>query len=191
MCWRSFFRCRNPRPKCLAVLVINQNLTLLMCLTSGCWFKPVRQIQTTLFGGLFSLYLLSHLRSYCLISPAFPFSAPRRNLESICHQFSQEREINAGTGCELLTVLSLRVSCLKQFFFHFQNEGCDGVLGSSAVIDKCGVCGGRDSSCQKVTGSFQNVTVPLGYHKILDIPMGATFINITERRASPNYLGEN
>ncbi|XP_054637197.1 thrombospondin type-1 domain-containing protein 4 isoform X2 [Dunckerocampus dactyliophorus] len=67
-------------------------------------------------------------------------------------------------------------------------EGCDGTLGSGSVIDKCGVCGGRDSSCQKVTGSFQNVTVPLGYHKILDIPAGATFINITERRASPNYL---
>ncbi|XP_012721199.2 thrombospondin type-1 domain-containing protein 4 [Fundulus heteroclitus] len=67
-------------------------------------------------------------------------------------------------------------------------EGCDGALGSSAVVDKCGVCGGRDSSCRKVTGSFQNGTVPLGYHKILDIPPGATFINITERRASPNYL---
>uniref|UniRef100_A0A1A8UI56 ADAMTS-like 4 n=1 Tax=Nothobranchius furzeri TaxID=105023 RepID=A0A1A8UI56_NOTFU len=67
-------------------------------------------------------------------------------------------------------------------------EGCDGVLGSSAAIDKCGVCGGRDTSCQKVAGSFQNVTVPLGYHKILDIPAGATFINVTERRASPNYL---
>lgn len=67
-------------------------------------------------------------------------------------------------------------------------EGCDGVLGSGSVIDKCGVCGGRDTSCRKVAGSFQNVTVPLGYHKILDIPPGATFINITERRASPNYL---
>ncbi|XP_031709035.1 thrombospondin type-1 domain-containing protein 4 isoform X1 [Anarrhichthys ocellatus] len=67
-------------------------------------------------------------------------------------------------------------------------EGCDGVLGSSSVIDKCGVCGGRESSCRKVTGSLQNVTVPLGYHKILDIPPGATFIDITERRASPNYL---
>uniref|UniRef100_A0A7N6AA71 PLAC domain-containing protein n=1 Tax=Anabas testudineus TaxID=64144 RepID=A0A7N6AA71_ANATE len=67
-------------------------------------------------------------------------------------------------------------------------EGCDGVLGSGSVIDKCGVCGGREVSCRKVTGSFQNVTVPLGYHKILDIPPGATFINITERRASPNYL---
>ncbi|XP_029694476.1 thrombospondin type-1 domain-containing protein 4 isoform X2 [Takifugu rubripes] len=67
-------------------------------------------------------------------------------------------------------------------------EGCDGVLGSGSVIDKCGVCGGRDSSCRKVRGSFQNVTVPHGYHKILDIPAGATFINVTERRASPNYL---
>lgn len=67
-------------------------------------------------------------------------------------------------------------------------EGCDGILGSGSVIDKCGVCGGKESSCRKVTGSFQNVTVPLGYYKILDIPPGATFINITERRASPNYL---
>ena len=78
---------------------------------------------------------------------------------------------------------SLSVSCL-------QSEGCDGILGSGAVIDRCGVCGGKDTSCRKVTGSFQNVTVPLGYHKILDIPAGATFINITERRASPNYLGK-
>uniref|UniRef100_A0A8C7Z2Y3 PLAC domain-containing protein n=1 Tax=Oryzias sinensis TaxID=183150 RepID=A0A8C7Z2Y3_9TELE len=67
-------------------------------------------------------------------------------------------------------------------------EGCDGVLGSSTVIDKCGVCGGQDSSCRKVTGSFQNATVTLGYHKILDIPAGARLINITERRSSPNYL---
>lgn len=74
--------------------------------------------------------------------------------------------------------------------FSCQTEGCDGVLGSGSVIDKCGVCGGRETSCRKVTGSFHNTTVPLGYHKILDIPPGATFINITERRASPNYLGK-
>uniref|UniRef100_H3CRK1 Uncharacterized protein n=1 Tax=Tetraodon nigroviridis TaxID=99883 RepID=H3CRK1_TETNG len=67
-------------------------------------------------------------------------------------------------------------------------EGCDGILGSGAVVDKCGLCGGREASCRKVTGSFQNLTVPHGYHKILDIPAGATFITVTERRASPNYL---
>ncbi|KPP60888.1 hypothetical protein Z043_121072 [Scleropages formosus] len=69
-----------------------------------------------------------------------------------------------------------------------QYEGCDGVLGSGLVRDKCGICGGRDTSCRRVTGSFRNSSVPVGYHHILDIPPGATAINITERKASPNYL---
>ncbi|XP_062848683.1 thrombospondin type-1 domain-containing protein 4 [Trichomycterus rosablanca] len=68
------------------------------------------------------------------------------------------------------------------------SEGCDGVVDSGKVRDRCGVCGGSDGSCVRVSGSFQNSSVPLGYHKILDIPTGATGINITERHASPNYL---
>ncbi|XP_061885653.1 thrombospondin type-1 domain-containing protein 4 [Entelurus aequoreus] len=94
----------------------------------------------------------------------------------------QAEQVRDGTPCFNVTSNDVCVEgrCLT--------EGCDGTLGSGSVMDKCGVCGGRDSSCQRVTGSFHNVTVPLGYHKILDIPAGATFINITERRASPNYL---
>ncbi|XP_047454821.1 thrombospondin type-1 domain-containing protein 4 isoform X2 [Mugil cephalus] len=94
----------------------------------------------------------------------------------------QAERVRDGTPCFNVSANDVCVEgrCLT--------EGCDGVLGSSSVIDKCGVCGGRDASCRKVTGSFQNVTVPLGYHKILDIPPRATLINITERRASPNYL---
>lgn len=102
-----------------------------------------------------------------------------------------ERKRFLGRLCQKVSLFYLFVSFSPlNRFFPFQTEGCDGVLGSGAVIDKCGVCGGRESSCRKVAGSFQNVTVPHGYHKILDIPSGATFINITERRASPNYLGE-
>ncbi|KAK1896055.1 ADAMTS-like protein 4, partial [Dissostichus eleginoides] len=94
----------------------------------------------------------------------------------------QAERVRDGTPCFNVSTndICLEGQCLT--------EGCNGVLGSGSVIDKCGVCGGRESSCRKVTGSFQNVSVPLGYHKILDIPPGATFINITERRASPNYL---
>ncbi|KAK5862231.1 hypothetical protein PBY51_017649 [Eleginops maclovinus] len=94
----------------------------------------------------------------------------------------QAERVRDGTPCFNVSTNDICVEgrCLT--------EGCNGVLGSGSVIDKCGVCGGRESSCRKVTGSFQNVTVPLGYHKILDIPPGATFINITERRTSPNYL---
>lgn len=32
--------------------------------------------------------------------------------------------------------------------------GCDGNLGSKKKFDKCGVCGGDNKSCKKVTGLF-------------------------------------
>lgn len=110
--------------------------------------------------------------------------------------YTTNSEIKSGNRSPPRFSLISTPHCLTHDSHHFtfsscQTEGCDGVLGTGSVIDKCGVCGGRDTSCQKVTGSFQNVTVPLGYHKILDIPSGATFINITERKASPNYLGKN
>nr|XP_020473225.1 ADAMTS-like protein 4 isoform X2 [Monopterus albus] len=94
----------------------------------------------------------------------------------------QAERVRDGTPCFNVNASDVCVEgrCLT--------EGCDGVLGSGSTVDKCGVCGGQETTCRKVTGSFQNVTVPLGYQKILEIPPGATFINITERRASPNYL---
>ncbi|XP_036394728.1 ADAMTS-like protein 4 [Megalops cyprinoides] len=94
----------------------------------------------------------------------------------------QAEAVRDGTPCANNTANDVCVGgrCLS--------EGCDGVLGSGLVRDRCGVCGGRDASCRRVTGSFLNTTVPLGYHRILDIPLGATAINITERRSSPNYL---
>ncbi|KAI2655819.1 Thrombospondin type-1 domain-containing protein 4 [Labeo rohita] len=94
----------------------------------------------------------------------------------------QAERVRDGTPCANNTPNDVCVGgrCLS--------EGCDGVLGSGLVRDRCGVCGGGDGTCERVTGSFMNTSVPLGYHKILDIPPGATAINITERRASPNYL---
>uniref|UniRef100_A0A673IWA8 PLAC domain-containing protein n=1 Tax=Sinocyclocheilus rhinocerous TaxID=307959 RepID=A0A673IWA8_9TELE len=94
----------------------------------------------------------------------------------------QAERVRDGTPCANNTPNDVCVGgrCLS--------EGCDGVLGSGLVRDRCGVCGGGDGTCERVTGSFLNTSVPLGYHRILDIPPGATAINITERRASPNYL---
>uniref|UniRef100_A0A8B9KIY0 ADAMTS/ADAMTS-like Spacer 1 domain-containing protein n=1 Tax=Astyanax mexicanus TaxID=7994 RepID=A0A8B9KIY0_ASTMX len=90
--------------------------------------------------------------------------------------------------CLLCCIFFLSLCLSLSFVLCFQSEGCDGVLGSGLVRDRCGVCGGGDGSCERVTGSFENSSVPLGYHKIMDIPPGATAINITERRQSPNYL---
>ncbi|XP_017537303.1 thrombospondin type-1 domain-containing protein 4 isoform X1 [Pygocentrus nattereri] len=94
----------------------------------------------------------------------------------------QAERVRDGTPCANNTPNDV---CVEG---HCLSEGCDGVLGSGLVRDRCGVCGGGDGSCERVTGRFENSSVPLGYHKILDIPPGATAINITERHSSPNYL---
>nr|XP_057944637.1 thrombospondin type-1 domain-containing protein 4-like [Doryrhamphus excisus] len=66
--------------------------------------------------------------------------------------------------------------------------GCDGYLGSGKVMDKCGVCGGDDATCTLISGVFQHSLSKIGYHKIVEIPQGATKINVTEMAKSRNYL---
>uniref|UniRef100_A0A8C3T2X8 ADAMTS/ADAMTS-like Spacer 1 domain-containing protein n=1 Tax=Chelydra serpentina TaxID=8475 RepID=A0A8C3T2X8_CHESE len=78
-------------------------------------------------------------------------------------------------------------ACLSLAFAP-QSPGCDGVLGSNRTLDSCGVCGGDHSTCKLVVGNFSDSNVPIGYHKILEIPQGATRINVTEMTWSPNYL---
>lgn len=71
-----------------------------------------------------------------------------------------------------------------------QSIGCDDYLGSDKVVDKCGVCGGDNTGCQVVSGVFKHALTSLGYHRVVEIPQGATKINITEMHKSNNYLGK-
>ncbi|XP_026062244.1 ADAMTS-like protein 2 isoform X2 [Carassius auratus] len=69
-----------------------------------------------------------------------------------------------------------------------QVVGCDGKLYSSKTIDKCGVCGGNGGSCYRVSGSYRRGITQLGYVFITNIPVGATDIQIIERRKTENIL---
>ncbi|XP_067328475.1 ADAMTS-like protein 4 isoform X2 [Anolis sagrei] len=66
--------------------------------------------------------------------------------------------------------------------------GCDGILGSNRSLDSCGVCGGDHTRCKLVVGNYTDRDVPIGYHRILEIPAGATRIQVKEMGVSPNYL---
>ncbi|XP_048225021.1 thrombospondin type-1 domain-containing protein 4 [Perognathus longimembris pacificus] len=69
-----------------------------------------------------------------------------------------------------------------------KSVGCDDYLGSHKVVDKCGVCGGDNTGCRVVSGVFDHALTSLGYHRVLEIPQGATKINVTEMHKSNNYL---
>ncbi|XP_062579392.1 thrombospondin type-1 domain-containing protein 4-like isoform X1 [Saccostrea cucullata] len=66
--------------------------------------------------------------------------------------------------------------------------GCDGIVGSGAVVDRCGVCNGNNRDCQTISGIYTRASLPYGYNLITRIPEGACNINITELGTSRNYL---
>ncbi|XP_062902795.1 thrombospondin type-1 domain-containing protein 4 isoform X1 [Mobula hypostoma] len=86
-----------------------------------------------------------------------------------------------GTSCE---PGSLNVCVSGQC----KTVGCDEILGSNKVMDRCGVCGGDNTTCKVISGTFKQSIMSVGYHKILEIPEGATQINVTEMTKSRNYL---
>jgi len=66
--------------------------------------------------------------------------------------------------------------------------GCDRMLGSTRVEDKCGICGGDNSSCRKVQKLHRDSTdlVKGDYNELMMIPKGATNIKVVE--SSKNLL---
>ncbi|XP_026576073.1 ADAMTS-like protein 4 [Pseudonaja textilis] len=90
-------------------------------------------------------------------------------------------KVQDGTPCEASSQdICVAGQCLT--------PGCDGILGSNRTLDKCGVCGGDHTTCKLVSGNYSETNVPIGYHRILQIPAGAAQIQVREMSRSPNYL---
>ncbi|TMS13657.1 A disintegrin and metalloproteinase with thrombospondin motifs 7 [Larimichthys crocea] len=68
-----------------------------------------------------------------------------------------------------------------------ENVGCDYVIESNAVEDRCGVCNGNGSTCTTVRRMFEE-SEGLGYVDIGLIPEGAWGIHIEEVAEAGNFL---
>ncbi|XP_044284884.1 A disintegrin and metalloproteinase with thrombospondin motifs 3 [Varanus komodoensis] len=87
-----------------------------------------------------------------------------------------------GTRCSYRDPFSIcvRGECVK--------VGCDKEIGSNKVEDKCGVCGGDNSHCRTVKGTFTRTPKKPGYLKMFDIPPSARHVIVQEDEASPHIL---
>ncbi|XP_008144491.2 A disintegrin and metalloproteinase with thrombospondin motifs 9 isoform X1 [Eptesicus fuscus] len=70
-----------------------------------------------------------------------------------------------------------------------RQAGCDHVLNSKARRDKCGVCGGDNSSCKTVEGTC--IAVHYGYNLVVRIPAGATSIYVQQESESGKLEDDN
>ncbi|XP_033749606.1 thrombospondin type-1 domain-containing protein 4-like [Pecten maximus] len=66
--------------------------------------------------------------------------------------------------------------------------GCDGIAGSHTTKDRCGVCGGDGTTCDIMIGVKDDPRLSYGYSFVQTVPIGSTYINITQLARSRNYI---
>ncbi|KAI9522125.1 A disintegrin and metalloproteinase with thrombospondin motifs 3, partial [Dissostichus eleginoides] len=120
-----------------------------------------------------------------------PYEHPDTNKR--CHLYCQSKETSDVAYMKLLVHDGTRCSYKDAYSICVRGEcvnvGCDREIGSTKVEDKCGVCGGDNSHCRTVKGSFTRTPKKPGYLKMFLIPPGARHVMIQEHEASPQILG--
>lgn len=74
-----------------------------------------------------------------------------------------------------------------------EKVGCDGVRGSDATQDRCGICQGDNSTCKVVSGTYvkkfqYGAAGGEHYDVVLVLPKGSRNITISETATSPHFL---
>uniref|UniRef100_A0A8C7KUG0 ADAM metallopeptidase with thrombospondin type 1 motif, 2a n=1 Tax=Oncorhynchus kisutch TaxID=8019 RepID=A0A8C7KUG0_ONCKI len=95
---------------------------------------------------------------------------------------AMNRMVHDGTRCSYKDSYSI---CVRGDCEHV---GCDNQIASDMQEDKCGICGGDNSSCKIIKGNFTRSAKKEGFLKILEIPQGARHLLIQEFKATPHIL---
>ncbi|KAM7018628.1 A disintegrin and metalloproteinase with thrombospondin motifs 3 isoform 2-T2 [Tautogolabrus adspersus] len=177
-------QCNNPAPSNGGQDCPGVNYEYQLCNTDDCpkHFEDFRAQQCQLRNSHFEFQNAKH--------HWLAYEHPDANRR--CHLYCQSREtgdvaymkqlVHDGTRCSYKDAYSIcvRGECVK--------VGCDRVIGSTKVEDKCGVCGGDNSHCRTVKGTFTRTPKKPGYLKMFHIPPGARHVIIQEHEASPQIL---
>ncbi|XP_034026685.1 A disintegrin and metalloproteinase with thrombospondin motifs 3 isoform X2 [Thalassophryne amazonica] len=177
-------QCNNPAPSSGGQDCPGVNYEYQLCNTDDCpkHFEDFRAQQCQLRNSHFEFQNAKH--------HWLPYEHPDANKR--CHLYCQSKEtgdmaymkqlVHDGTRCSYKDAYSIcvRGECVK--------VGCDREIGSTKVEDKCGVCGGDNSHCRTITGTFTRTPKKAGYLKMFLIPHGARHVFIQEHVASPQII---
>lgn len=182
--------CNNPVPEnggkyCYGLRIKYRSCNLSPCPDSG---KTFREEQCEAFNGL--NLNTNRLGSSVVWVPKYSGVSPKDKCKLICRAngtgyfYVLAPKVVDGTPCSPdTTAVCVQGRCIK--------AGCDGRLDSTKKFDKCGVCGGDNQGCKKVSGMF---TKPVhGYNFVVMLPVGAANIDVRQRGyrgmvSDENYL---
>uniref|UniRef100_A0A4W4E569 Peptidase M12B domain-containing protein n=1 Tax=Electrophorus electricus TaxID=8005 RepID=A0A4W4E569_ELEEL len=183
--------CNSPVPEhggnyCQGQRVKFRSCRLEPCPASG---KSFREEQCESFSG-FSLNT-NRLSSSVTWVPKYSGISLKDRCKLICRAngtgyfYMLSPKVVDGTLCSPDTsAVCVQGKCIK--------AGCDGKLSSNVKFDKCGVCGGDEQNCRKVSGVQLISSKPMisdprplfsrhGYNFVVTIPVGASNVDIRQR----------
>ncbi|XP_072302415.1 A disintegrin and metalloproteinase with thrombospondin motifs 15-like [Eucyclogobius newberryi] len=181
--------CNSPAPSnggkyCQGVRVKYRSCSLNHCPDNG---KTFREEQCEASGHSFNN---NRIAASAVWVPKFSGVSANDRCKLICRAngtgyfYVLAPKVVDGTPCSPDTTgVCVQGKCIK--------AGCDGRIGSAKKFDKCGVCGGDNKGCKKVSGLF---TKPMhGYNFVVMLPVGAANIDIRQRgykgmTGDDNYL---
>ncbi|XP_018426257.1 PREDICTED: A disintegrin and metalloproteinase with thrombospondin motifs 2-like, partial [Nanorana parkeri] len=176
--------CDNPHPANGGRSCVGPSYELELCNTEDCDrdFEDFREEQCKQWDPFFEYQNAKH--------HWIPYEHPDE--KERCHLYCQSKECgdvvymkrltHDGTQCSYKDShnICVRGECLK--------VGCDKIIGSTKREDKCGVCGGDNSHCKIVKGTFTRTPKKQGYIRVFEIPASARHLHIQETDSSPHYF---
>ncbi|XP_068596876.1 A disintegrin and metalloproteinase with thrombospondin motifs 2-like [Brachionichthys hirsutus] len=176
--------CDRPRPANGGRTCLGTTYQFQMCNTNECEdiYSDMREEQCHAWDPRFELHSNKH--------HWLPYEHPDPNKRCHLHCKSKEtrdvvfmqRTVLDGTRCSYKDPNSV---CVRG---ECEKVGCDGVVGSSQQEDKCGVCGGDNSSCKTFKDTITRTAKKQGFLRVLEIPRGARHLLIQELKATSHTL---
>ncbi|XP_048817050.1 A disintegrin and metalloproteinase with thrombospondin motifs 20 isoform X4 [Lagopus muta] len=182
--------CNRPEPRNGGKYCVGRRMKFRSCNTDSCpkGKKDFREQQCSEFDG--KHFNINGLTSAVRWLPKYSGISMKDRCKLFCRvsgttsYYQLKDRVADGTPCGAETNdLCVQGLC--------RQAGCDHVLNSKARRDKCGICGGDNSSCKTLAGTFNRARY--GYNVVVQIPKGATNIDIRQHSYSgkpedDNYL---
>uniref|UniRef100_A0A4W5MN02 ADAM metallopeptidase with thrombospondin type 1 motif 2 n=1 Tax=Hucho hucho TaxID=62062 RepID=A0A4W5MN02_9TELE len=182
--------CDNPRPANGGRTCLGANYQFQLCNSQECeeLYSDFREEQCRRLDTEYEFHNNKH---HWL---PYEHTEPKQRCHLHCQsketrdKINMQRLVQDGTLCSYRDPYSV---CVRG---DCEKVGCDGVVGSSQQEDKCGVCGGDNSSCKIINGNFtrsakkQGTPTHTRFLKVLEIPRGARHLLIQEIKPTAHIL---